>query len=459
MTTMQAGPLGADDRRERDSVSDAGRRRPVRTSDALADRTRTAMAGGRAPGRRANVAGAALRLVLALCVAGGHASAADIATVDIGAVGQASSLAIGTDGFPAMTYRNGSDGSLLFAKCVNLDCSSAIRESIEDASGEIARGDYSSLRISADGKPVVAWYDSVDDNLAIARCANADCSDADVLRTLVDTPDDTGREAAMVLGVGGRPLVAYVNTTLHSLEFATCEVPSCTNVSVAAVDDDPVNSLGTGADVALGADGMPVIVYLDTTADGVLVAKCVVEDCSAGTVLSVLDAQVPTTVGADPAIAIGVDGNPVISYFDEDDLALKVAHCSDPACAGAASVRLIDDQPDGDAGRHNAVAIRPDGAPVISYRRWGADGVGGADGAALRVAECTSTDCSGAVRIVVIDSRPGEITGGDTDIAIGSDGGAVISYYDTTGQSLKVAKCNAQSCAGPGDRIFSDGFE
>lgn len=456
---MHPGAHDADDRHGRASAARSGLPRSGRPGARLANRAGPATAGGRPPARQASASGAGLRLVLALCVVGGNASAADIATVDIGAVGQASSLAIGVDGLPAMTYRNGSDGSLLFAKCENLDCSSAIRESIEDASGEIARGDYSSLRISASGKPLVAWYDSVDDNLAIARCANADCSDADVLRTLVDTPDDTGREAAMVLGAGGRPLIAYVNTSLHSLEFATCEVPSCTNVSVAAVDDDPVNSLGTGADVALGADGMPVIVYLDTTADAVLVAKCAVEDCSAGTVLNVLDAQVPTTLGADPAIAIGVDGNPVISYFDEDDLALKVAHCSDPACAGAVATRLIDDQSDGDAGRHSAIAIRPDGAPVVSYQRWGADGVGGADGAALRVAECSSADCSGAVRIVVIDSRPGEITGSDTDIAIGSDGGAVVSYYDTAGQSLKVAKCSVQSCAGPGDRIFRDGFE
>lgn len=456
---MHPEPRHTDDRHGRAFAAGLRLPWPGRPGARLANRAGPATAGGRPPAREASASGAGLRLVLALCVVSGNVSAADIATVDIGGVGQASSLAIGADGLPAMTYRNGSDGSLLFAKCENLDCSSAIRESIEDASGEIARGDYSSLRITAGGKPVVAWYDSVDDNLAIARCANADCSDADVLRTLVDTPDDTGREAAMIFGAGGRPLVAYVNTSLHSLEFATCEVPSCSSVSVSAVDDDPVNSLGTGADVALGADGMPVIVYLDTTADAVLVAKCAVEDCSAGTLLNVLDPQVPTTLGSDPVIAIGTDGNPVISYFDEDDLALKVAHCSDPACAGAVTTRLIDDQPDGDAGRHNAIAIRPDGTPVVSYQRWGADGVGGADGAALRVAECSSADCSGAVRIVVIDSRPGEITGADTDIVIGSDGGAVVSYYDTTGQSLKVAKCGVQSCAGPGDRLFGDGFE
>jgi hypothetical protein len=393
--------------------------------------------------------------ILALVAASGALMAADIATVDSGGVGQASSIAIGADGLPAMTYLDGGSGALLFAKCEDAGCVSSIREGIEDVAG-VARGEYSSLRISANGKPVVAWYDTVNDDLMFARCPNADCSGDDVLRTLVGTPDDTGREAAMVLAADGRPLVAYVNTSLHSLEFATCELPSCTSVTVAEVDDDPVNSLGTGADVALGADGLPVIAYLDVTADALLVAKCSIEDCSAGNVLSVIDPQVPSTVGGDPAIAIGNDGHPVISYFDEDDLALKVAHCSDPACAGAVAIHLIDDRPNGDAGRYSAIAIRSDGNPVVSYQRRA---LGGAGGSALRVAECSNPDCSGDVRVIGIDFRAGEITGVDTDIAIGSDGGAVISYYDTTAQSLKVAKCNVQSCVGPGDRVFSDGFE
>ena len=75
------------------------------------------------------------------------------------------------------------------------------------------------------------------------------------------------------------------------------------------------------------------------------------------------------------------------------------------------------------------------------------------------MAECSTADCAGDVNVIVIDERAGEITGADAAIAIGSDGGAVISYYDTTGQSLKFAKCSAQGCEGPGDRLFQDGFD
>ena len=39
-------------------------------------------------------------------------------------------------------------------------------------------------------------------------------------------------------------------------------------------------------------------------------------------------------VGEEPSVAIGTDGNPVISYHDATNDTLKVAWCNDPACAG-----------------------------------------------------------------------------------------------------------------------------
>jgi len=37
-------------------------------------------------------------------------------------------------------------------------------------------------------------------------------------------------------------------------------------------------------------------------------------------------------VGFYPSITIGVDGMPVISYWDTNGQDLKVAHCSNPFC-------------------------------------------------------------------------------------------------------------------------------
>ena len=38
------------------------------------------------------------------------------------------------------------------------------------------------------------------------------------------------------------------------------------------------------------------------------------------------------TIGWFPAIAIGADGNPIISHFDRDNGDLLVTHCQDPSC-------------------------------------------------------------------------------------------------------------------------------
>ena len=392
--------------------------------------------------------------MLAIIAACGMASAADVVTIDVGGVGRYSSIAIGADGMPSIAHRNGGNGGVEFARCEDLGCSRAVRDTIEDAS-DVARGEYLSLAFSANGRPVIAFYDTASADLAIARCDNVDCSGEELLRTLDGSVDDTGREASLMFDADGRALVAYVNSTAHSLQLAHCDAPSCANVTITEVDAIFGNSRGTGAHMVRGADGFPVIAYLDTTADSVRLAKCLDQDC-ASALLAIVEPQVPTTVGGSPAVAIAADGNPVLAFFDEDDLALKVAHCNDPACLGPKTVSLVDDEIDGDAGRYPAIAIRPDGTPVVSYQRWA---IGGAGGAALRVAECSTSDCSGDVRIVVIDGRAGEITGVDTAIAIGSDGGVVVSYHDVTGQSLKFAKCSPQGCDGPGDRLFGDGFD
>lgn len=70
--------------------------------------------------------------------------------------------------------------------------------------------------------------------------------------------------------------------------------------------------------------------------------------------------------------------------------------------------------------------------------------------------ECRDETCRpGNVDLIEINGRPGEVTGADTSIAIGSDGGVVISYHDVTNQSLRFARCESAGC----DVLFADGFE
>jgi hypothetical protein len=180
------------------------------------------------------------------------------------------------------------------------------------------------------------------------------------------------------------------------------------------------------------------------------VAKCQDATCTSRTIH---DIDQPS-VGRFTSIAIGADGNPIISYYDFDRQALKAAKCIDADCAQPAIVSTLDDRGTG-TGWYTAIAIRPDGNPVISYRR----GLSDSGDYVLAVAECHTADCAGAVDLLTIDARPGEIVGDNTDIAIGADGAAVISYYSQTTNSVYFAKCSVQTCAASGDGVFVSGFE
>ena len=71
------------------------------------------------------------------------------------------------------------------------------------------------------------------------------------------------------------------------------------------------------------------------------------------------------TGGYGTSIKIGADGLPVVSYYNGGSY-LKVAHCANAACTGAAAIASVDTAAD-DVGRYSSIAIGKDGLPVVSY--------------------------------------------------------------------------------------------
>src|SRR5262245_57306547 len=77
--------------------------------------------------------------------------------------------------------------------------------------------------------------------------------------------------------------------------------------------------------------------------------------------LSILDSA--GRVGDHSSIAIGTDGLGLISYYDETNTALKVAHCSNALCT-AATLTTLDTA--GDVGEYTSLAIGGDGLGLIA---------------------------------------------------------------------------------------------
>ncbi|GAI70057.1 unnamed protein product, partial [marine sediment metagenome] len=75
----------------------------------------------------------------------------------------------------------------------------------------------------------------------------------------------------------------------------------------------------------------------------------------------------PCNVGEYTSIAIGTDGNPVISYFDKDSKNLKFTKCISGNCTSTSDWTTATVDSTNDVGSYTSIAIGTDGWPVVSY--------------------------------------------------------------------------------------------
>ena len=359
-----------------------------------------------------------------------------ITTVDDQAnfVGQDTSIAIGSDGLPVISYHDVTAGALKVAKCANAACTgTATITTVDDSANDV--GNFTSLAIGIDGLPVISYFDNTAFTLKVAKCANTACTGAATITT-VDDPvvNRVGFFTSLAIGIDGLPVISYRDFDARALKVAKCANAACTGVSTITTVDDPANEVGAFTSIAIGSDGLPVIAYFDDTADALKVAKCVNAACTGTATITTVDDPV-NSVGIHVSLAVGGDGLPVISYLDQTAATLKVAKCANAACTGIATITPIDVQASITA--ITSIDIGSDGLPVIAYFDQTAS--------ALKVARCANAACTGAATITIVDD-PANNVGQHSSIAIGSDGLPVISYRDATASSLKVAKCGSRSC-------------
>jgi hypothetical protein len=85
--------------------------------------------------------------------------------------------------------------------------------------------------------------------------------------------------------------------------------------------------------------------------------------------------------------------------------------------------------------RYSSLAIGTDGLAVIAYY----DETNGD----LKVAHCTNTECT-ALTTLAVDTNGN--TGDYPSMTIGRDGFPLIAYYDVTNGDVKVAHCTLTGC-------------
>jgi hypothetical protein len=169
--------------------------------------------------------------------------------------------------------------------------------------------------------PFISYYDNTNGNLKVAACTTTDCTGTPTITT-IDSTDNVGQSTSIAIGNNGYPVVSYSDNTNSDLKVAACTTTDCTGTpKITTVDS--TDSVGQYTSIAIGNNGYPVISYYDNTNEDLKVAACTTTDCTGTPTITTADSI--NIVGWYTSISIGDNGNPIISYYDSTNGALKVA--------------------------------------------------------------------------------------------------------------------------------------
>ena len=175
-----------------------------------------------------------------------------------------SDLAINADGNPMVTQKNGgcvSDGILNIATCLDPSCAAPNESGTNyDADGN---GDFSSVAIGTDGNPVVSYYDNMPQgDLKVLHCNDRVCDGTEDTISIVASAGDVGHYTSIAIGKNGNPVIAYYDVTNKDLKVARCNDNACAGGNETISTVESTGDVGEFASLAIGADGNPVIAVL-----------------------------------------------------------------------------------------------------------------------------------------------------------------------------------------------------
>jgi hypothetical protein len=256
-------------------------------------------------------------------------TAAALRTVSV-ATPDGAAVATGADGFGFVAFRETSFSSVQLVRCLDAACST----SPSPVFVSDPHAGHPVVAIGTDGFPLFV-YGRTDGftNLLVAHCTSRDCSGTiDVTSVDISGHDPSSTvvpSASVAIGADGFALIAYPDSS------GLLRVRHCSNLACSSSAAIPIEFVGSQVvSLAIGADGLGVVAYR-FLAD-LKVAHCATTDCSAVTLLAVeADPAEVEDEGAGVSITIGADGLPLISYLDltGPEAGLRVAHCSNVLCA------------------------------------------------------------------------------------------------------------------------------
>jgi len=247
--------------------------------------------------------------------------------------------------------------------------------------------------------------------------------------TSVTWTDIQNRPAGLDDGDNDTTYSAGDGLALNGTQFNVATLPQAGNASHTL---DSIGTTGQYPAIIIGLDGLPVISYYNATNGDLNVYHCNDMTCSSGT-KTTLDST--GIVGEFSSITIGQEGFPLISYYDRTNGNLKLARCLSADCVSF-SVATVDST--GDVGQWTSITTDKSGFAFISYYDVG--------GQNLKAVSCNNLGCTSPT-IWTVDST-GDV-GKYSSVVRNARSYVYISYYDATNGNLKVARCVSTSCSNP----------
>ncbi|WP_291987854.1 hypothetical protein [Luteitalea sp.] len=147
-------------------------------------------------------------------------------------VGQHLSIAITPAGVPVVSHWNGGTSALRVTYCGNAACTGASSQDLPGTTNAV--GQYTSMAIGSDGLPVVAHYDQTLRALRVTHCLTVACTSSETA-VADDLPPaggggidpSVGGYASLAIGRDGLPIVSHQNSPPRGLRVTRCASRTC----------------------------------------------------------------------------------------------------------------------------------------------------------------------------------------------------------------------------------------
>ena len=320
-------------------------------------------------------------------------------------VGYDTSLALDTNGYPHISYRDWTNGDVKYA----YQDASGWHISIIDSIGYV--GYHTSLALDSNDYPHISYHDETNGDLKYVY------QDADGWHiSIIDSTNYVGAFTSLALDNNDYSHISYHDMTNGDLKYVYQDA-SGWHISIV----DSTEDVGWYTSISLDSNDSPHISYHDMTNNDL---KYAYQDAS-GWHISIIDSI--GYVGEYTSLALDSNDYPHISYFKRDDCKgdLKYAYQDSSGWHNM----TVDGNNYSDIGYCSSLALDSNDYPHISYLDWKNHHDGD-----LKYAY---QDSSGWHTSIVDSSWD---VGFHTSIALKNHSYPHISYYDFANGNLKYAK-------------------